>query len=383
MHDFVIREIKNSDMLFELKAIGFDSNYAQFATDKFYYKNIKIYNLKVAQANILKQTALSVGADCATHRDVIMGKKEFSDCILAGSNSQILKIAEKLKHQPFSLKNLGFELENLCKKDFNKYSSKSKIMGVLNLTPNSFSDGGLYDDFENAKNHLLTMIDEGADIIDIGAESTKPYSEPVSAEVQLSKILPILDFVKKNNINNVEISIDTRSAEVAHKCIEYGVDYINDVSGLSFDEKMGDVIAQNNVKIIIQHTKGTPENMQDNPVYTDVVEEIYLNLLERVEFALSRGIKFENIIVDPGIGFGKTRKHNFEIIRRIDEFHNIGCPVLLGISRKSLLNMPNASNDEKDMFTLAINTLAVEKNVDIIRVHNVKIHKQLVDMLDV
>ena len=368
MHNFILREIKNADIEQELNHIGFDKSYVHKAAEKFEYKNIKIYDLTPAQANIIKQTAISVGADCATHREVITGKIEKSNCILGGSISEIKKVAEKLKFQPFGLKELG---EKLCQ--LKQYNNKYKLVGILNITENSFSDGGFYNDFEKAKEHLLEMVSDGADIIDIGAESTKPYSNPISAKDQLKKLLPIIDFAK----DKIKISIDTRSSIVAEECIKAGANIINDVSGFDYDEKMPDIIAKYNCPVIIQHSKGTPENMQNSPLYNDVMEEIYTTLLQKINFAHSKGI--ENIIIDPGIGFGKTRENNFEIIRRIEEFKTLNCPIMLGVSRKSLLNLPNADNYTKDIFTTAINTLAIEKGVDYLRVHNVKLHKQLLN----
>lgn len=375
MHDFVLKEIINADMQNELSKIGFDKSYVNKACEKFIYKNIKIYSLMPAQANILKQTAISAGCDCATHREVITGKAELSDCILGGSVSQLKKIAQKLQLQPFGLKILGEKINDFIKPFEYK---KTKIIGILNLTDNSFSDGGLYNDFESAKKHLLEMIEEGADIIDIGAESTKPYSKPVSAEEQLEKLLPIIDFAK----NKTKISIDTRSAYTAEKCILSGAEIINDVSGLEYDSNMADVISKYGVKIVIQHSKGTPENMQDNPEYENLIDEIYFDLKKRLDYALSKGIKKENIILDAGIGFGKNIKDNFELINRIDEFHGLGCPLMLGVSRKSLLNMPNSDNCMKDVFTTALNTLAVERNVEYLRVHNVKYHIKMLSMLE-
>ena len=248
------------------------------------------------------------------------------------------------------------------------YKGGTQLVGILNITDNSFSDGGLYNDFEKAKEHLLEMISDGADIIDIGAESTKPYSSPVSANDQLEKLLPIIDFAK----DKTRISIDTRSAVVAEECIKAGAHIINDVSGFDYDEKMADVIAKYNCPIIIQHSKGTPENMQNSPHYDDVVEEIFISLREKLNFARTKGI--ENIIIDPGIGFGKTRENNFEIIRRLEEFKSLGCPVMLGLSRKSFLET------QDDTYTAIFNALAVERNVDYIRVHNVKMHKNLIDL---
>lgn len=380
MHDFVLREIKKTNIENELKKIGFDKSYTHKAKEKFEYKNIKIYSLKPAMANIIKQTSLSVGCDCATHREVITGKIENSDCILGGSVSQIKKVAEKLKFQPFGLKKLGEELEKLCPPLARGPKSVisrrgTQLVGILNLTPNSFSDGGMYNDFERAKEHLLELINDGADIVDIGAESTKPYSKAVPAKEQLEKLIPIIDFAK----GKIPLSIDTRSSEVAEACLNAGANIINDVSGFDYDEKMADIIAKYNVPVIIQHSKGTPENMQNSPVYADLMEEIFLNLRKKVDFARSKGI--ENIIIDPGIGFGKSREDNFEIIRRVEEFESLGCPIMLGISRKSLLNMQNADNFDKDIYTTAINALAIERNVDYIRVHNVKMHKKLIDLM--
>lgn len=376
MHNFILRELKTEDILTELNEIGFDKSYAPRACDKYSYKNIKIFDLSVAQANILKQTALSVGADCATNRDVVTGRAEKSDCILGGSVAQLSKIAVQLGLQPFGLRNLGREIESfLSIEDV----PGTKIMGILNLTHNSLSDGGEYENFEQAATHLIKLVEDGADIVDIGAESTKPFAEAVSVDEQLSKLLPVLDFARENNIE-VPISIDTRSSEVARRCLEAGATAINDVSGLDYDAEMVSVIADFDCPVVIQHSKGIPETMQINPMYGNLMDEIFLDLNRRIEFALSNGVKKENIIIDPGIGFGKTREHNFEIINRIEELKVFDCPILLGLSRKSLLNMPDADNYTKDIFTVALNTLAVEKKVDIIRVHNVKLHRQLLDM---
>ena len=377
MQDFLLREIITDNILPEIESVGFDSSYSNQVCDKFEYRNIKIYSLTIPQANILKQTALSVGADCATHRETITAKIEMTDCILGGSISQIKKIAEKLKFQPFGLKSLGEKIISFIGVE---KKAETKIMGILNLTDNSFSDGGKYLDSEIACEHLLEMIAEGADIIDIGAESTKPYSKAVPEDIQLGRILPVLEFVKSNNIKT-PLSIDTRSAVVAEECIKNGAAVINDVSGLTYDDKMAYIVAKYGVKVVIQHSKGTPDVMQNNPVYENLMDEIYRDLKQKTDYAISCGIQKDNIIIDPGIGFGKTREDNFEIIKRIQELYGIGCPVLLGVSRKSLLNMPDEDNVTKDIFTVALNTLALEKKVDIIRVHNVRLHRQLLGML--
>lgn len=370
MHDFLLKELSNTDIETELKNIGFDNSYTHKAKNKFEYKNFKIFNLTPAQANIIKQSALTVGADCGTHREVIRGKIEFSNVILGGSISQLLKISEKLQHQPFGLKELG----ELLNEKLATSQQQTKIMGILNITQNSFSDGGKYYEIDDAIKHLHQLIDDGADIIDIGAESTKPFSTPISANEQLEKLTPILEYLK--TIPHLPISIDTRSAEVAKKCIELGADIINDVSGFDYDDKMVDILVKfPNTKIILQHSQGNPENMQIAPHYENLMDELYINLKNKVDFAVSKGIKKENIIIDPGIGFGKTKAHNLEILKRWKEFKTVGCPILIGLSRKSFLDMPTASNEEKDMYSLAFDSMLIRENVDYIRVHNVAIHK--------
>mgnify|MGYP001805809692 CR=1 FL=1 len=386
MSDFILKNV-NNNLEQQLENIGFDKTYLNKAVDKFRYKNIKIFGLTLPQANILKQSAISVGADCAVHRETITSKIEKTDCLLGGSFSQLKKISLKLRKQPFGLtkladlieENLDNKLKPIKIKETVFDFTKPYIVGVLNITKDSFSDGGDFFDFDKATKHLLEMINDGADIIEIGAESTKPFSTGVSPEEQLVKLLPILEFIKKNKIR-IPISIDTRSSQVALKCIESGADIINDVSGLEFDKEMAKTIAKLDVPVIIQHSKGTPENMQIEPVYENLMDEIYLSLKKKTDYAISCGVKKENIIIDAGIGFGKTKEQNFEIIKKIDELFALNYPVMLGVSRKGLLGMQNASNETKDIFTLALNALIIDKNVNFIRVHNVKLHRQLLDI---
>lgn len=386
MDEFILKDV-NADIKSELEQIGFDKSYLHKAVDKYRYKNIKIFDLSIPQANILKQTAIYVGADCAVHRETITSKIEKTDCLLGGSFSQLRKIAQKLKNQPFKLaklaveieKNLDFKLIPIKIKEITFDFTRPYIVGILNITQNSFSDAGEYFEFEKAKKRLIEMVEEGADIIDIGAESTKPFSKEVSAKDQLEKLLPILEFIKSSGIKT-PISIDTRSVEVAKKCIEAGADMINDVSGFEHDQNMAHTLAKFEVPVIIQHSKGTPENMQIAPTYENLMDEILLSLNGKINLALDAGIKPENIIVDPGIGFGKTKEHNFEILKRFDELFALGHPIMLGLSRKSLLDMHDASNETKDIYTLALNSLAIEKKVNFIRVHNVKLHKELLQL---
>lgn len=385
MNDFILKtvDIGLAGLEKELEQIGFDKTYLQKAVDKFRYKNLKIYDLTIPQANILKQTAISVGADCAVHRETITAKVEKTDCILGGSFSQLRKISQKLKNQPFKMqklaqqieKNLDFKLTPIKIKEITFDFTRPYIVGVLNLTQDSFSDGGEFFEFDKAAKRLVEIVEEGADIIELGAETTKPFSTGTSDELQLEKLLPLLDFIKEKNIH-IPISIDTRNAKVAEECIKSGADIINDVSGLEYDAQMAKTIAKLNVPVIIQHCKGTPENMQINPTYENLMDEIFLSLKEKTDFALDSGIKPENIIIDAGIGFGKTKEHNLEIIRRIDELTTLNYPIMLGISRKNFLSKSDDTNQIKDILTLALNS-AISDKVNFIRVHNVKLHRDL------
>ncbi len=386
MNDFILKNV-NSNLENELEQIGFDKSYLHKAVDKFRYKNIKIFDLTLPQATVLKQTAISVGADCALHRETITSKIEKTDCILGGSFSQLKKISQKLRKQPFKLSKLADLIDKNLDFKFNPLTinatvfdfTRPYIVGVLNLTQNSFSDGGDFFEFDNAVKHLFEMIEDGADIIELGAESTKPSSSPVSAELQLEKLLPVLKLIKEKEIK-IPISVDTRSAEVAQKCVEAGADIINDVSGLEYDELMAETVARLNIPIIIQHSKGTPENMQINPTYTNLMDEIFIKLKNTTDFAIKNGIKPENIIIDAGIGFGKTKEQNFEIISRVEELFALNFPVMLGVSRKNLLGITDQSNEAKDIFTLALNSTIIDKKINFIRVHNVKLHKHLLKL---
>ena len=374
MAEFLLKEIVSTNIEKELELIGFDNGYKFKASDKFRYKNIKIYNLKTPQANIIKQTALSVGADCATNKNVICSDIDTSDAILGGSISQLKKIAEKLEAQPFNLKNLGQEILNFL----NKTEKKTKLAGILNVTPDSFSDGGLYMEPLSAQRHLIEMIKDGADMIDIGAESTKPFSNPVSADEQIARLRPLLKFVQQENIK-IPISIDTRSSIVADFALNNGAVIINDVSGFDYDKNMVNIISKYNSGVIVQHSKGCPENMQINPRYTNITDEIFMSLKTKIEIAKNAGIK--NIIAYPGIGFGKTREHNFEILDRIEEFFGLGCPIMAGVSRKSLLNVENDDNDLKDSLSAAISYPLAKKGIDYLRVHNIKLHKYMLKQI--
>jgi dihydropteroate synthase len=250
--------------------------------------------------------------------------------------------------------------------DFNK----AYVMGILNVTPDSFSDGGKFIDPNTATAHAIKMINAGADIIDIGGESTRPGSEPVNEEEELNRVIPVIEHVLNERPDAI-ISLDTTKYKVACEGLERGVKIINDISGLRNDPRIADAVLKHNAALVIMHMKGTPENMQTDPYYDDVVSEVYDFLVEKTEQAETLGI--EKIFVDPGIGFGKRVKDSYELINRLEEFKGIGSPVLIGLSRKSFIGKPlNLDIDKRDNATIVGETIAMQNGAKIIRTHNVE-----------
>jgi dihydropteroate synthase len=245
------------------------------------------------------------------------------------------------------------------------------VMGIVNVTPDSFSDGGMFLDAPAAIDHALQLVADGADLIDIGGESTRPYSERVSAEEELRRLIPVLESVAGNV--PVPISIDTSKAAVARAAIDAGAEIINDVTGLTGDPAMVDLAVETNVGVCAMHMQGTPQTMQDNPTYADVVVEVKENLRERRDALVGAGIARERICLDPGIGFGKTHEHNIALMARCDEFHELGCPLLVGHSRKGFLGklIGDKEADRTNATVGAALGLAVQ-GVQIIRVHDVR-----------
>ncbi|MEA1985953.1 MAG: dihydropteroate synthase [Candidatus Marinimicrobia bacterium] len=258
--------------------------------------------------------------------------------------------------------------------------NKTQIMGILNVTPDSFSDGGKYDSTESAVLRAKEMIQEGADIIDIGGESTRPNAPIVSTEDELKRVISVIEKIKSFVSN---ISIDTSKSEVAQKAIEAGATIVNDIYGLQNDKDMAQVVAKNNVKIIIMHIKGTPENMQNNPEYKNVIDEINDYFQKSISIAESAGINREEIVLDPGIGFGKTVKDNLDIIKNIRKLAKFEIPIMLGVSRKSFIGKITGAEVENRLAgSIASITIGIMNGVDIVRVHDVKETKQAVEIID-
>ena len=338
--------------------------------------------LPVTAANVLKQCMLSGGADAIVSRDAVSCRTIETRALIVGTSKQIKRGCESLTGQPFGLPELANELRAALKDSpylperiltrgkVLDFSRRPLIMGILNVTSDSFSDGGNFLDNDAAVEHARIMTNQGADIIDIGAESTRPGSLPVPPAVQLERLLPVVERLKADC--RAVISVDTASSEVAYAVLSAGAEMINDVTALS-DPAMPEVVTNADVPIVLMHMQGKPETMQNNPLYSDVVEEVYTFLEKKIAAAVESGIPGERIIIDPGIGFGKRLEDNVQLISRLAEFKWLGCRVLLGHSRKSFLG--KLTGIEKpyalDAGTLAITALS-SNCADIVRVHDVE-----------
>lgn len=255
------------------------------------------------------------------------------------------------------------------------------IMGILNVTPDSFSDGGQFYGKDDAVAHGRALAAGGADIIDIGGESTRPFAETISEEEELRRVLPVVESLVSEL--SVPISIDTHRADVAKRAIQAGATMVNDIGALGLDPAMASVVAASAVPVVLMHMKGTPKTMQSDPHYEDVVGEVTSFLAGAMERAVSAGIDRSKIIVDPGIGFGKTVAHNLLLIKHLSTFHTLGAPVLIGPSRKSFIAKILGDRDDcRELGTQAVLAAASLQNVHIVRVHDVKSAKMTLDLIE-
>lgn len=332
-------------------------------------------------ANILKQCMLSSGGDAMVARGVVCCSCERTDAILVGMPRHFRLAAKSLEGQPFGLAGLAADMEAALappelpvemplRHGALMFGGAPLLMGILNVTPDSFSDGGLFTEPGRAVERALEMRDEGAAIIDIGAESTRPGSLPVAASVQIERILPVIRGIRSAD-KGLPLSVDTSSAEVARAALIEGADVINDVTALG-DPAMAGLAAAEGVPIVLMHMKGVPATMQDAPWYADTVGEVYSFLEERVSAAMAAGVPRNRMLVDPGLGFGKRLEDNLVLVRRAAEFRGTGCRTVLGYSRKRFLGeltgiVEPAGRDEAGTIVAA---LACGK-VDVLRVHDV------------
>ncbi len=261
------------------------------------------------------------------------------------------------------------------------YNRQTLIMGILNLTPDSFSDGGKYNDLDSAVERAVEIEKAGADIIDIGAESSRPGSERISEEEEINRLIPILERIVE--ATGIPISIDTYKSSVAEEALERGASIINDISGLQYDRDMAAAAAKYSAPVVIMHIQGRPETMQDNPHYQNLVFEIKKYLWDGIQLAREAGISEEQIIIDPGIGFGKKQIHNLQILNRLESFEELGYPILIGTSRKSLIKYVNKDEVDGRLFgTAATASASILGGANILRVHDVKEIKKVALMTD-
>ena len=376
-----IREL--SQVARELKRVGADGRSWDILAPKAVFKVVKVSDLPFPAATILKQEMLSVGADVAVARGVVTARARRSDVLIMGTISQLEQLADKISAQPFGLGQLSTEIRRIiagmvipqqhrlrCRGLALPLSQRPHIMGVLNLTPDSFSNGGQFNIPQRAIPRAHEMVAQGADIIDVGGESTRPGSQPVSLEEELRRVLPVVE--KLCAELKVPVSVDTYKAEVAERALKAGAHIINDISALTFDRRMAEVVAESGAALVLMHIKGTPRNMQRNPRYDDVMAEIFQFLARRVQKAEEAGIARDRLVVDPGIGFGKRVEDNLVILNRLGELHVLGLPVLVSVSRKSFIGkVLDLPVDDRLEGSAAAVTLAVAGGAHILRVHDV------------
>jgi len=390
----VVEVFNENDIISEMKNIGVHPKGIELMSKKAVCRVIKLENVELPLAIILKQEMLSLGADAALTKNAISLKCETTDMLLMGSLKHYQGLISKLQTQYFGLSKLAVKIEevlnNFIKDEFKlvcgdyqlDLGKRTYIMGILNVTEDSFFDGGLYNEPEKAVRRAFEMKEEEADIIDIGGESTRPGATPCTVEEELKRVIPIVKRLIKENID-LPISIDTYKSEVAKACLDEGAHIINDISALRFDSEMVKVVALYKVPVVLMHIQGTPQDMQQNPQYKCVVSEIISHLQQQIKFAIDSGIDKVKIIIDPGIGFGKTVDHNLEILRRLREFKSLGFPILIGTSRKSLigkvLDLPVEERLEGTAATVAVSIL---NGANIIRVHDIKPMKRIAQMVD-
>lgn len=378
----------------ELERIGTDPYGIEAMVPKAVQFNVLLEKLECRAANILKQEMLSIGGDVAVARGSVSCTIEFTDALVMGTRKQVSALVEKLSSQPFGLKkisqNIKTTLANLEKGNFliktprreMAIGVRTLIMGILNVTPDSFSDGGRYNLPDLAVERALRLEDEGADILDIGGESSRPGSARIPVQEEIDRVVPVLE--KLSRRISIPISIDTMKAEVARQAFRAGAEMINDISALRFDPEMTRTATELRAPVILMHMRGVPETMQQGDLsYASLRGDIISFLRERTQAAVAGGIDPENIIIDPGFGFGKSLEDNLKLLKYLREFKILGKPLLIGISRKAFTARVTGAEDSIRLEGgAAALTAAVLNGANIVRVHDVSFMKKAALMAD-
>jgi dihydropteroate synthase len=355
--------------------------------DRFKMKSFMISDISTPAANVVKQHVLSLGGEAAVPAYSVNCSNPKADLIFSVREDRLPALLEKFRCQCWKLPEVAEKIEKMIgnKPPWFSFSSEKLntqsplIMGILNVTPDSFSDGGKFAKFENAVSHAEKMILAGADIIDIGGESTRPGAATVEESEEIKRVVPVIKAIREK-FSSIVISIDTTKSKVAISALDAGADIVNDISGLTFDQNMAAIAAERKVPVVIMHMKGTPKTMQNNPFYDDLFTEMLYTLNNSIESAISKGVSESNIILDPGICFGKELNHNIAIIKHLEVFHSFAMPILAGVSRKSMIGKITGRDDplQRIAGTVALNTKLLEKGAAIIRVHDIKEAKDCV-----
>ena len=390
MNVIKIKNLEEAAAIF--KKIGVDPYGIDAMASKTININILLEDQPCKIANIIKQEMLSVGGDAAVARGSVSCSVPVSDILIMGTLKQISALARKIEKQPFGLNLIaGSILKILGNIGQNEYvlktfrreihlGKKTLIMGILNVTPDSFSDGGLYCSQQKAVERGLQMVDEGADIIDIGGESTRPGAVSVEASIELKRVLPVIESLVKQV--KIPVSIDT--TKVAKQAIVGGAEIVNDISALLGDKKMTKTIRDAGAAVILMHMRGNPRNMQQgNLVYNNLMGEVTDFLKKNSEKALKAGIEKDCLVIDPGIGFGKTPEDNYKIIKNLSQLKELGMPVMIGTSRKSFIGKVTGGEPEQRLEgTAATVAAAIMNGCHIVRVHDVAAMKKVVAITD-
>ncbi len=380
------------EAIHQMRGVGVDATGIKLMKGKTLHFNLRVEGIEPRTANLLKQEMLSLGGDAALDKRGLDCSAQETDAILMGTQKQFEKLIDKLSpYHPLhtlghslkeTLKNISKTHYSIhCRKQTFTLGKRTLLMGVLNVTPDSFSDGGLFFDKEKAIAQGLRMVEEGADMIDIGGESTRPGSKPLGLEEELRRVIPVIESLSKEI--GVPISIDTYKSAVAKKAIEAGAEIINDISGLKFDPTLANVAAKEDIPLILMHIRGIPETMQKDVHYESLFSEILQYLSDSIQRAESAGLDPQQIIIDPGIGFGKTLEDNLLIIKNLFELRVLGKPILLGTSRKSFIGkILNAEAKDRIEGTLSSIAIGVLNGAHIIRCHDVLQAKKAIAVAD-
>lgn len=376
-----------------LADIGVDQGGMERLEPKSIHRLVLVRGLSVEQAHLLKHEFLSVGADAAISRDAYVFTSQKTDALCMGTLKQYGLACAKMANIPHGLTVVAEEIRNVIVNQESEPNylyvgskrfdlrERTLVAGILNITPDSFSDGGVFFDQDEALSHAIMLADQGADIIDVGGESSRPGAEPVSLEEELNRVIPVVE--KITGVLEVPVSIDTYKAEVASEAIKAGAAMINDISGLSFDSAMVEVVAKSKAALVIMHMQGEPRNMQENPKYDSVVGDISGFLRRQIQKAVTAGVLKSQILVDPGIGFGKNLEHNLEILNRLKEFKCLGCPLYIGPSKKSFIGkITGAPAGERQFGTAAAVTASILNGASVVRVHDVAEMKETIKIAD-